>query len=913
MTLVTERPIEQIDRPIPKPTATAATLGWSTWRLASRLARREVRRRPGRTALVAALVAVPIMAMTAAVTVARTLADSPQERFERTAGQADLYVQRYDSRADRGDVVLPTGSREVVMWTSGGPLTLPGGARTTYMPFWIIPLEDPLVAGIVDVTDGRAPGAANEVLLDEKAAGQLRVDVGDSFELERPSGTWTVVGIGRLTDYFDGPLFVVAEFPESRLASNVGSRLSLIDLPDGLSDAELLGLQRNDESWSSRLAPRLSEQIPNANADAFSSYDRQDEVTAEQLAWGWVAGALALAVVGIIAASAFASSARRQLATIGQLSANGAPERLVRRTLALQGAWTGLIGSVAGITVALVALPFSRPLLELLYSRSSGPLQFDATSVVVIGLTGVAAATIAAMMPARSASRIPVLSALAGRRPLGATPRRLVPIGIVSFVGGIGLLVLVTLASTADDGGGSSNGNFFAAAAVLGGLAVLAGLCCASPIAVDFVGRAGARLSGTWRLAARSVARSRTRNAGVLTAIAVTGTAAIAITTAVGSLAFGNENATPQLPRDTVVLSAIGYSLPPGATLDDPVVPVVTVVPVDGDLRARVQEVVPGADIVIRRYAVTNWDTDTRLAVPEGWPPVLLVADPTTRDLLGLSARDSATLDQVGVLDAQVFSAAGSNEPPLLEYTIAVATPSVVMDLDVAYPQDRLLSRAGYWGLVVTEAKAAELGLEVVEAGIVLRTPNALTRGQLDALDEIQQDMWQESGLADAFVEPGDPTVEPTVNSVSVDRQMIFESPSTEFPRALLDLVAVVAALLLTLLVVAIGLSLAATESRDERDVLVAVGAKPRTMRQLAGTKAVVLTFGAALLAIPTGFLPVAAVLNAAPDDNAISFPWLTALGLLIVVPIVAGLAALATSALAQRLRPVRMSTLTED
>jgi hypothetical protein len=84
-------------------------------------------------------------------------------------------------------------------------------------------------------------------------------------------------------------------------------------------------------------------------------------------------------------------------------------------------------------------------------------------------------------------------------------------------------------------------------------------------------------------------------------------------------------------------------------------------------------------------------------------------------------------------------------------------------------------------------------------------------------------------------------------------------------------------------------------------------------MRSVSATKAVVLTVGAAILAIPTGFLPVLAVLKAAPDDDPIAFPWLTALGLLIAIPAIAGAAALLTSALAQRLRPVRVSTLAED
>jgi putative ABC transport system ATP-binding protein len=91
---------------------------WSTWRLAARLARREVRRRPGRTALVAALVAVPVLAMTFAVVVATTQADTPQERFERFAGQSDFYATSFGGDVGPLQDALPDGSRTVTMTAS---------------------------------------------------------------------------------------------------------------------------------------------------------------------------------------------------------------------------------------------------------------------------------------------------------------------------------------------------------------------------------------------------------------------------------------------------------------------------------------------------------------------------------------------------------------------------------------------------------------------------------------------------------------------------------------------------------------------------------------------------------------------------------------------------------------------------
>ena len=77
-------------------------------------------------------------------------------------------------------------------------------------------------------------------------------------------------------------------------------------------------------------------------------------------------------------------------------------------------------------------------------------------------------------------------------------------------------------------------------------------------------------------------------------------------------------------------------------------------------------------------------------------------------------------------------------------------------------------------------------------------------------------------------------------------------------PLAAIQGIVIGIVLALILLVVAIGLALAATESRDERDVLVAVGARPRTIRSLAGSKALIITLTGVALAIPTGLIPTA-------------------------------------------------------
>ena len=74
-------------------------------------------------------------------------------------------------------------------------------------------------------------------------------------------------------------------------------------------------------------------------------------------------------------------------------------------------------------------------------------------------------------------------------------------------------------------------------------------------------------------------------------------------------------------------------------------------------------------------------------------------------------------------------------------------------------------------------------------------------------------------------------------------------------------------------------------QTRDERDVLVSLGAKPRTMRGVAAWKAAALSFTGAALAVPTGYIPVAVAYHAtvqAGDTAHLHFPWTTAIALLL-------------------------------
>ena len=226
-------------------------------------------------------------------------------------------------------------------------------------------------------------------------------------------------------------------------------------------------------------------------------------------------------------------------------------------------------------------------------------------------------------------------------------------------------------------------------------------------------------------------------------------------------------------------------------------------------------------------------------------PRTLTVADPAVLSLIGLSRHDADALVRNGVLELTPrFGARATAEE--LRFQTSAGVP-----FTAAIRRDEPATRGGQIELLVTPRRAAELGLVLNEVTVLGRAPGPLTEDQRARLAEI------DSGR---FCEP--------VHRAGRDRgraglSIQFESPNVKVSDSTVQLAIVGGALLFTLLVVAIGLALSAAESREERDVLVAVGAQPRTLRRVAGLKALGLAVAGALLAIPTGFVPVTLVVRA--------------------------------------------------
>jgi putative ABC transport system permease protein len=826
---------------------------------------------------------VPVCGMTAVTMLVRANTDSPAEAFARQYGAADLVRDQFEptAPAPASTPPFPAGTRVVHGHATASDigLGLPDGtARLASVTD--VDLDDPITRGAVLLRAGRFPSRAGEMLLSPGLARAFHVGVGDTLRLSSPQWTEKVVGIGvRAPSWTDGfvavrgnelSTFAGADTPDLGLVGTI----TFVDLPGRPTADELLSYSPTYlSSASARKAERGNERAVN---------------------WILVGGIVALAIVGIVISGAFAVGARRQLVTLGQLSANGADEQLLRRTLSLQGLLSGAIGSVVGFGAGVVILFAMRHQFESWIHHDPGPYVWSLRDTIAILVTGTTAATIAAFIPARSAARVPVLSALAGRRPLGSLPKRLVPIGLGLFASGVLLLVLVATAS------GVRQNDGLVLSAVLGGLLVLAGACCASSIVVDQLRHFGRAARGSARVALRSILRSRARSAAVVMALAAVNAGAVAVGTAIDSHTGSKARDAVFMPSDTLIVTNSS-----DFTQQHPL-------PIPATISSSLHRLLPGATWSTRRAVIgVDHGLSERPPVVNGKvliapavravggvaPRLVTVTDPAVLQLVGFSDRDAAALARYGAIamrvDADPRGKVTTKRPLTTSIDVGM---NPVRTITAAVAQDPTRATGDGGGYFVTPEKARELGVKVVDAGMIIHNPKPLDSSQRASISVLEQTLLLQRSSAAAIVWSG------------TSRDGVSEA---EVRQIVLGIV-----VLLALIVLAMSLALSAAETRDERDILVSLGARPSTMRAVSSWKAALLAASGAVVAVPTGFIPVAVVYLAVarPGEVAhIAFPWSTILQLVVVAPLVAAGVAYAGSSIAQKVRPTRMSTFATD
>jgi putative ABC transport system permease protein len=224
---------------------------------------------------------------------------------------------------------------------------------------------------------------------------------------------------------------------------------------------------------------------------------------------------LALATVGmlliaLVSVGGFTVLAQRRLRAIGMLGSMGATDRNVRLVLEANGVIVGALGAVVGFGLGLAAWLAYRPHNEQSAHHLIPMFALPWTVIVVAMVLSVVATFFAAGHPARAMTRVPVVSALAGRP---APPRQIHR----SFVPGVMALVIGFVFFSLSGTAGSSGVIWL----IPGFVALIAGIILVSPFFLALLDRVGRKAPIAVRLALRDLSRYRARSGSALSAISV--------------------------------------------------------------------------------------------------------------------------------------------------------------------------------------------------------------------------------------------------------------------------------------------------------------------------------------------------------------------------------------------------------
>jgi putative ABC transport system permease protein len=371
-----------------------------------RIARENAIRNPGRTAATAAALMIGLALVSFVAVFAAGIRGSIDSAIDKTIS-SDLIVSNQDGFSD-----IPVATVEVASSVDGVGVASPlrytedevRGAGDGF-----VTLVDPTSAADVltlDWQDGSqdllADMAPDEAVVDESWASDNGLGVGDTFDAKTASGrtlTYTVTGTFTDNADFIGDYAAsdanAAAFGEGRSITNV-----LVDVDEG---AEVGAV-------SEQIDTLLAERFPVAKVE-----DRQGlkDSIGEQLdaLVGVVYALLFLSVLvslfGIV--NTLALSIHERTRELGLLRALGASRRQVRRIVRYEAVITALIGAALGAVLGvLFAVLASRPLADQGFT-----LEIPVGTLLALLVLAAIAGVLAAIGPARRASRHDVLEALA--------------------------------------------------------------------------------------------------------------------------------------------------------------------------------------------------------------------------------------------------------------------------------------------------------------------------------------------------------------------------------------------------------------------------------------------------------------------------------------------------------------------
>ena len=719
----------------------------------------------------------------------------------------------------------------------------------------VVDPDNPVTAPLLVLLDGRWPTENGEVAVTDRALLDSPA-VGGRIEL----GGQDMVIVGRV----ENPTSLADEFALATSLDGFGlddaalTTEFLIDAPQ--SDVDFSAVQ--DYGTSSTEGPSVRTALTMV-------------VT--------VVGALGMLEIALLVGSAFAVIARGRYRQLGLLAAIGATPKLVRTAATLVGALLGLAAALLGIVVGIAVTSLVVPAMETTVGHRIAfavPLWAVAPNAIIVLFV----ASMAARRPSKAVSERSVVAMLAAGRPAPEPVGRSTGVGVVlAGIGAAALIIGFTRLSLP--------------IAVLGTVTAPIGLLLISPLLVAVVGRLATDLPLAERLAGRTLTRYRRRSASTVAAIALALAIPVGIAVVTTSIDKRAETSGPNLAPNWMVVWA------PGA--EDHAVQL----PVDLDATALTASVdamrlaAPELDFVPIEMAIPAdspigpWEFSSLGEVPSVAPVgagEVLEAECAfcNSDAYGFGERDengheiSYLVRPAWVASSPLLGAIGLDDA----WLGTASTALVEDDHKVVVSIEGILARA-----------------EQVEVGadwpLNTTVPSVLISPDLVADSRFAMTTVGWLGVAD---EPISTEVQESVRDAAVGTTLEFHVPPD--PKSGLRAVGLLIGLLIGFGIALSAVALLAAELANDLTVLSAIGASPHTARRLFASLAAMLAGIGALLAIAIGYLPLLPMVTSRADNFPFVVPWLTLVGLVVLLPVIAWLAGWMLSR-----RPVRGVALRES
>jgi putative ABC transport system permease protein len=697
----------------------------------------------------------------------------------------------------------------------------------------------PFGGPMLQLVSGRYPSGPNQIAVTPGLAAELNLHVGDAW----PQGGKTVVGI------VQNPQSLLDEFalvPPGQVTNPSEISVLFNAPPDALKGALATNVTTRSSSVNSNIIN------PSTIILALAT--------------------VGMLLIGLVAIGGFTVLAQRRLRALGMIEAMGATDRNVRLVMEANGVIVGTVGALAGFALGLVAWILYRPHNEQSAHHLISTFALPWNVIVPAMVLAIVATFFAAGYPARAVTRVPVVSALAGRpAPPRQIRRSLVP-GIVALALGF---VFFSLTGAGEQGSGVKW-------LIPGFVALIAGIILVAPFFLALLSRLGGRAPIAVRLPLRDMARYRARSGSALSAISL-GVMIAVIICAVAVARYSNvfDYVGPNMASNAVNV----YSPPPAGTeLFNPGQGTVTA-PAPPSMQQQLATVHAIASAVGATHTVELINPAVGLQNPSGtgrqWNGPIYVATPALLRAAGIDP--SSIPSNVDILSSRPGLAGSGVE---LTYDSSGAKGGGGPSQGPGNPQANPCPPGSCLAHpVIQEESGLPTGTSAPNTVI---TESALHR--LHIADQNSPGGWML--LAEGPITSAQLT---NAQALAANGQLSIESKNDAPSSAEIVNWATVFGIVLALGILAMSVGLIRSETASDLRTLTATGASSRTRRSLTAVTAAGLAFLGALLGTVAAYIGLAGFFNSNHNEGGVGdiihhVPWNNLFLLVVVMPVAAGL-----------------------